>query len=124
MTDRRKKIVKLILRLLITTALLAWVFSRADLAQFGRTVSAARWPFLLGTWGFVVLFSLVQSKALQIILRRQECRVRLSTLFAATVATALYSVILPGLLSTGVKWYILKQDTGSGGRVHRAHDKT
>jgi len=117
MTDRRKRIVKLILRLIVTATLLVWVFSRADLGQFGRTISAARWSFLIGTWVFVVLFSIVQSMALQIILRKQDCHVRLTTLFGATVATALYSIILPGLLSTGVKWYILKKDTGKGSHV-------
>lgn len=117
MTERHKKIVKLVLRFLITIALLVWVFSRVGLGRFGHTLAAARWQYSLGTWAFVVLFSLVQSKALQFILRRQDCHVRVRTLFGASVATNLYSMFLPGMLSTGVKWYILKRETGKGTHV-------
>ncbi len=117
MTERHKKIIKLILRFLFTIILLVWVFSRVGLGQFWHTLATARWPYLLGSWICVVSFSIAQSKTLQIILRRQDCHVSVHTLFGASVATNLYSMFLPGMLSTGVKWYILKRETGKGTHV-------
>jgi uncharacterized membrane protein YbhN (UPF0104 family) len=40
--------------------------------------------------------------------------VGLHTLFTTTCVTAFYSLFLPGLASTGVKWYMLKRSTGKG----------
>jgi uncharacterized membrane protein YbhN (UPF0104 family) len=113
----RNKWFRLVARFLVAAILFAWVFSQVEIGQFGRTVSAARWHYLLGVWLLTVLFSLLQSYALQIILRRQGCPVGLHRLFAATCVTALYSLVLPGILSTGVKWYILKRSTGKGTNV-------
>jgi len=112
-----KRVAKLVLRLAGTAALLYWAFRQVDPGQFGQVLKTARWPFLVATWLCTVLFSLVQSAALRIVLRRQGCDVRLNTLFGASTVTAFYSLILPGLLSTGVKWYILKRDTGRGSHV-------
>jgi hypothetical protein len=39
------------------------------------------------------------------------------TIFKASAVTSLYSMILPGVLSTGAKWYILKKDSGKGSNV-------
>lgn len=117
MTVSPKKTIKLIARLLVTAVLLAWILHRVELAQLERAIVTARWQFLAGTWMFSLLFSITQSKALQIILRQHDCPVRLNTLFGATVATTLYSMFLPGMLSTGVKWYILKKETGRGTHV-------
>ncbi len=117
MSIRGNKWVKLAARFLVAAVLFAWVFSQVDIEQFGRTVSAARWHYLIGVWLLTVLFSLLQSYALQIILRRQGCPVGLHKLFAATCVTALYSLVLPGIVSTGVKWYILKRSTGKGTHV-------
>jgi len=111
------KWVRLVARFLVAAVLFAWVFSQVDIGQFWRTVSAAKWHYLIGVWGLTVLFSLLQSYALQVILRRQGCPVGLHMLFAATCVTALYSLVLPGILSTGVKWYILKRSTGKGTNV-------
>ena len=78
---------------------------------------ATRWQYLIGVWLATALFSLLQACALQIILRKQDCEVGLHSLFATTCVTAYYSLILPGIVSTGVKWYILKRSTGKGANV-------
>jgi hypothetical protein len=41
----------------------------------------------------------------------------MNTIFGASAVTLLYSMVIPGILSTGVKWYILKKDTGKGSNV-------
>ena len=117
MTDRTKRILSLSLRVLVAAILLGWVFTQVDFGQFARTVKAARWHFLIGLWTLNVVFSLLQSYALQIILRKQECRVGLDRLFAVSCVTALYSLVLFGIVSTGVKWYMLKRTTGKGTNV-------
>jgi len=117
MSIRINKWVKLVARFVVAAVLFAWAFSQVDVEQFWRTVSAARWHYLIGVWLLTVLFSLLQSCALQVILRKQGCPVGLNMLFAATCVTALYSLVLPGILSTGVKWYILKRSTGKGTSV-------
>jgi len=54
---------------------------------------------------------------MRLILKEQGCDVRIATLFGATAVRFLYSMVMPGMLSTGVKWYILKKDTGKGSNV-------
>ncbi len=54
---------------------------------------------------------------MKLILKKQSCTVATATIFGATAVTCLYSMILPGVLSTGVKWYILKKGTGKGSNV-------
>ncbi len=114
MSIRAKQVVKLLARLSVAAVLLVWVFRTVDLDQFRRTVQTARWDYLVGVWFLTALFSFLQAYALQIILREQDCRVGLHRLFAATCVTAYYSLILPGLVSTGIKWYLLKQSSGRG----------
>jgi uncharacterized membrane protein YbhN (UPF0104 family) len=109
-----KQIVRLILRITVAVLLLAWVFSHVDFTHFQQTVRAARWQYLLGVWGAAALLSWVQSVALWWILRKQDCDVSLNTIFGATCVTSLYGLVLPGIVSTGVKWYILKRTTGKG----------
>lgn len=117
MTSRGRQLAKLLARILITTALLVWVFRQVDLGQFLKTVRMARWEFLVGVWGLTVVLFWIRSIQMQFILRRQGCDVDCSTVFGATMITALYSLILPGVLSTGVKWYVLKRKTGQGGSI-------
>jgi uncharacterized membrane protein YbhN (UPF0104 family) len=117
MSDAARKIARFVLRLAVTAALLCWVARRIDFSQFRQAAHSIRWQFVVATWLLTAMFSLVQSVALRMILRRQDCRVRLNTLFGASTITALYSLILPGILSTGVKWYVLKRDTGKGSQV-------
>ena len=117
MTDRTKQFAKLLVRILITTGLLIWVFSKIDLEQFRQTVKTAKWWFLFAVWVLVVLIFWINSIKMQLILKKQDCNVSIATLFGASAITLFYSMIIPGILSTGVKWYILKKDTGKSSSV-------
>lgn len=117
MTIRTKKLAKLLIRILITSVLLFWVFSQIDLEQFRQTIKTARWHFLIAVWVLTVILFWIRSMKMQLILKKQSCNVAAATIFGATAVTCLYSMILPGALSTGVKWYILKKGTGKGSNV-------
>jgi len=117
MTDRTKQLAKLFIRILITTGLLLWVFSKIDLEQFRQTVKTARWWFLFAVWVLVVIIFWINSIKMQLILKKQDCNVSIATLFGVSAITLFYSMIIPGILSTGVKWYILKKDTGKSSSV-------
>jgi len=80
-------------------------------------MQAARWQFLIATWGLTALLFWIRSVKMKYVLKKQDCNVAIGTLFGATTVTALYSMIMPGMLSTGVKWYILKRITGKGSNV-------
>ncbi len=112
MTDRTKQFAKLLVRILITTGLLIWVFSKIDLEQFRQTVKTARWWFLIAVWVLVLIIFWINSIKMQLILKKQDCHVSIATLFGASAITLFYSMIIPAILSTGVKWYILKKVTG------------
>ena len=117
MALRIRPLCKLLIRLSITVALLLWVFARVDTEQFRQTVRAAKWQYLIGVWLSAALFFLVQSAVMKWILKKQDCEVGLNTIFGASSITTLYSLALPGILSAGVKWYILKRSTGKGANV-------
>ena len=117
MTTRSTQLAKLLIRLLITTGLLVWVFSQIDLGQFGLAVKTARWQLLIAVWVLTVIFFWIRSIKMQLILEKQDCKVGIATIFKASAVTSLYSMILPGVLSTGAKWYILKKDSGKGSNV-------
>ena len=117
MTDTIKQIAKLLIRILITVGLLIWVFSQVDFEQFLQTVKSARWQFLIAVWIFTVILFWIRSMKMRHILKKQDCLISTNTIFGATAVTCLYSMILPGILSTGVKWYILKKGTGKSSNV-------
>lgn len=117
MTTRTKQLTKLLVRILITTGLLLWVLRQIDFEQFRQTIKTARWQFLFAVWALTVLLFWIRSMRMRLILKKQDCDVATVTIFGATAVTCLYSMILPGLLSTGVKWYILKKGTGKPGNV-------
>jgi uncharacterized membrane protein YbhN (UPF0104 family) len=117
MSVRIRQILKFLVQVAVALVLLAWVFAKVDFAHFRETVQAARWQYLLGVWGSTALFSWVQSVALQRILRKQDCAISLNTIFGATCVTSLYGLVVPGFVSTGVKWYILRRTTGKGTNV-------
>ena len=117
MTTRTIQLAKLLIRILITTALLIWVFSQIDLEQFRQTIKTVRWQFLIAVWVLTVILFWIRSMKMRLILKKQGCNVATATIFGATAVTCLYSMIMPGMLSTGVKWYILKKDTGKGSNV-------
>ncbi len=117
MTTRNKQLVKLLIRVLITAGLLVWVFSQIDLEQFRQAVKTARWQLLIAVWVLTVIFFWIRSIKMQLILKKQDCKVGVATIFRASAVTSLYSMILPGVLSTGAKWYILTKDSGKGSNV-------
>jgi uncharacterized membrane protein YbhN (UPF0104 family) len=117
MSTRIRQFVKLQAKVSVAAVLLAWVFSKADLTDFRQAVHEAKWQYLFGVWGSTALFSWVQSVALRWILRKQDCEVSLNTIFGATCVTSLYGLVVPGFVSTGVKWYILRRTTGKGAHV-------
>ncbi|MFZ2147975.1 MAG: lysylphosphatidylglycerol synthase transmembrane domain-containing protein [Sedimentisphaerales bacterium] len=117
MTSTTKQLAKLLIRILITTGLLLWVFRQIDLEQFRQTIKTARWHFLIAVWVLTVILFWIRSMKMRLILKKQDCDVTAATIFGATAVTCLYSMILPGALSTSVKWYILKKGTGKGSNV-------
>ncbi len=117
MEDKTKRILKFLLRVLITGLLLVVVFSRVDLRQLGGAVKNARWLFLVIVWVLVAAAFWIRAVKLKIALRKQRCEVDVGTVFGASMVTTLYGLIMPGLLSTTVKWYILKRNTGKGSNV-------
>lgn len=112
-----KRFSKLVLRICITAVLLWFVLSRIDLKQFREVAKEAKWFYLFIVLGLGVVSFWIRAVKMQIILRKQQCDVGIGTVFGANAVTALYSLILPGLLSTTVKWYILKRNTGKGSNV-------
>jgi len=117
MTNRRKNILKLFIRVVGTIVLLAWVFGKLDFQQLGTVIKTAKWEFLIGVWLLKIAAFWVRSIKMRLILRKQACQVNTAKVFAASAMTALYSLVLPGALDTGVKWYILKKHTGKGSNV-------
>jgi len=117
MTTRSKQLIKLLIRILVTTGLLLWVFSQIDISQFGHAIRTAKWQLLIAVWALTVFFFWIRSVKMQLILKKQDCSSGIATIFKASAVTSLYSMILPGVLSTGAKWYILKKDTGKGSNV-------
>lgn len=117
MTTHSKQLVKLLFRVLIAAGLLVWVFSQIDLGQFRQAVNTARWQYLIAVWLLTIAIFWINSIKMKLILKKQDCSVGLNLLFGASAMTLLYGMIIPGILSTGVKWYILKKSTGKGSNV-------
>jgi uncharacterized membrane protein YbhN (UPF0104 family) len=111
------KYFKLAIRILVAFVLLALVFSRVDLQQLWQAVLTARIEYLLMVWAASFAFFAVRSFRLRLILKQQLLDIGTFTIFKISAATALYSLVLPGLMSTGVKWYILKKATGKGTNI-------
>jgi hypothetical protein len=117
MTTRTKKLIKFLIRILVTTILLIWVFKQVDLHQFGQTIKMARWHYLIVVWALAAVIFWFNAVRLRLILKKQGCDVKTANIFRASAITCLYSLVVPGFLSTGVKWYILTKDTGKWGNV-------
>lgn len=115
--ERTKQILKFLLRLLVTGFLLWLVLSRVDLQQVAQAATNARWQFLIIIWLLTILAFWLRAIRMRFILKKQGCQVTTAKIFGASSITMLYSLVIPGLLSTGVKWYILKQQTGKGSNV-------
>lgn len=117
MSTRSKQLVKILIRILITAGLLVWVFSQIDFGQFRQAVKTARWQLLIALWALTAVIFWINAFKIQLILKKQGCNVGLVMLFGASAMTQLYGMIIPGILSTGVKWYVLTKSTGKGSNV-------
>ncbi len=115
--DKTKRVLKLLLRFSVTAALLYLVFSRIDLARLTRSIRNTNYSLLIIVWALAVLACWVRSVKMRLILKKQRCDLATGKIFAASSVMTLYGLVLPGLLSTGVKWYILKQHTHKGSSV-------
>jgi len=111
------KYFKLAIRTLVTFVLLALVFRHVDQQQLWQTVRTARSEYLIILWAASLAFLALRSFRLRLILKQQSLDIGTFTIFKVSAATSLYSLVLPGLMSTGVKWYILKKATGKGTNI-------
>jgi uncharacterized membrane protein YbhN (UPF0104 family) len=117
MNKRCKQILKFIAKLSVTAVLLYWVFRQINYEEFSQALKTAQWRFLWIVWGTTVLSYWLLSVKMVMILKKQDCPASTGLLFGASAITALYSMVLPGILDAPVKWYILKRHTGKGSNV-------
>jgi uncharacterized membrane protein YbhN (UPF0104 family) len=117
MTDTNKKLLKLFIRIAVTSGLLIWVFHRIDRQQLVEALKEARWHFLIAVWILIAAIYWIESIKLRLILKKQGCVLHNTVIFRASAIAAFYSMIMPGMLSMGLKWYILKKRTGKGTNV-------
>lgn len=117
MTERTKRVLKLLLRVAVTAGLLWLILSRIDLGGLTQAVRRARWTYILLSWAVGIGTYWIRAARLRFILEKQDCHVPTRTIFNASAVTTLYSLILPGVISVGVKWYILRSFTGQAARV-------
>lgn len=109
--------VKLSIRIAVTSGLLLAVFAQVDRKQFWQAIPTARVEYLALLWLSSIAFLALRAAKMKYILQQQSLNVGLFMLFKVSAVTSLYSLILPGLISSGAKWYILKKATGKGTAV-------
>lgn len=114
MSKRLKTILIYSAKLAVTAILLVWVFKQTDTQQLRKAFSQVRWDLVVWVWMINVLAFWVLSYNMHHILKQQGCRAGTWILFAVSAVTALYGLVLPGLVDSSVKWYILKRHTGKG----------
>jgi glycosyltransferase 2 family protein len=114
MRQRANKLFKFIMKLAVTAGLLLWVFSRIDSQQLLVAMKSARWEFVIAVWLLGITSVWIRSIKMNFILKNRGCNIRVRTLFGVSLVTFFYGMVLPGVLSTTVKWYILKKGTGKG----------
>ncbi len=118
MGTRAKQFIKLFLQITVTAGLLFWVFRQESIrGQFWQTVWTARWEYLILVWLLTLLYYWISSVKLQIILREQGIQAGRGLIFGASAIAAMYGLVVPGILSTAAKWYILEKDTRRGSAV-------
>jgi uncharacterized membrane protein YbhN (UPF0104 family) len=117
MTDTSKKIFKFIVRIAGTTILLVLVLSKIDLSELASSIGSIKFRYILPAWGLALVTLWLRSVKMKLILQRQNCHVESRKVFAAQAVTSLYNLIIPGFISTGVKWYIIRGYTGMGHKV-------
>ena len=117
MLEQRKQILKFIAKLIITAALLTWVFFQVDFGQLAQAIREAQWSLLWLVWGLTIVAYWILSIKMRLILKKLDCQAGTGTLFGASAVTALYGMVLPGVFDTPIKWYILRRHTGKGSNV-------
>ncbi|MHC4215685.1 MAG: lysylphosphatidylglycerol synthase transmembrane domain-containing protein [Planctomycetota bacterium] len=111
------KYFKLAIRILVTFGLLILVLSYVDQQQLRQAVEAARIEYLVILWGASLAFFVLRSFKMRLILKQQALDIGTFTIFKVSAVTLLYSFVLPGFMSSGIKWYILKKATGKGTNI-------
>jgi hypothetical protein len=117
LNEKNKKNAKLLVRILITTLLLTWVFTKIDFQQFTDSVKKARWYFLILSWAVTLIIFWVAAFTMRLIMKRLDCEVNTGTVFWASAITSLYGMVLPGILDVSAKWYVLKLHTGKPSHI-------
>lgn len=117
MSSRAKNILKYGVKLAVTVLLLFLVFRQTNRADLKEAFTQARWSMVLWVWLVNLLGFWLLSFNMHQILKRQDCHASTLALFATSSVTALYGLVLPGMLDSSVKWYILRRHTGKGTQV-------
>ncbi|MHC4475553.1 MAG: lysylphosphatidylglycerol synthase transmembrane domain-containing protein [Planctomycetota bacterium] len=117
MTDTSKKLLKLTVRIAGTSVLLIWVFSKIEFSQIAASIGSTKLSYVAAAWALSLVTCWLRSVKMRLILERQDCRLNTSKIFAATAVTALYNLLMPGFISSAVKWYIIRSHTGKGHKV-------
>jgi len=114
---QKKNLIKLAVRAVVTVALLIWVFAKIDVRQLLDITKQVNWLLLVVIWIVTLAGFWIQSYKMKLILKKQGCHVDVATIFGVSAVTALYGMVLPGLLDVSVKWYALKRHTGKPSNV-------
>lgn len=117
MTTELTRILKIILRLLVTTSMLALAFRNIDSTAFLNALKTAKWQFFAAASIVTVIFFWLNSIKTRCIFKKLNCDIQTKTLFAVSSITSLYTLFIPGLLTNSIKWYILKKETSKGAQV-------
>jgi len=117
MNDKERTVLKILFRLAVTIVLLAIVTRSIDLNEVWRAALHVRLPYLAVVFTLYAFSFWVRSYRFRLILKLLDLSVSTLKIFLASSVTMLYSLGLPGLASTGVKWYILKEHTGKASHV-------
>ena len=112
-----KKLFRLSLRLTVTIILLVLIFRKIGWEALSNPIRTAQWEFLIGACAIELLSSWLNAIKLRSLLGKLGCEIQTIKVFSASTISSLYSMFLPGFLSTGAKWYLLKKDSGMGTAV-------
>ncbi len=112
-----KNLFKLAAKAAVTIILLTWVFSNINFQQFADACRQARWQILILTWAVTAISLWLQSFKMWFILKKLDCKINLNTVVGSSAVTALYGLVLPGMLDSSVKWYVLQKSTGKPSNV-------
>src|SRR3989339_721105 len=106
MSVTKKQLIKLIPRFLVAISLLAWVFTQINFHQLTTAIKGAKWQFFIANCILGLLYYWINSIKMKLILKKQDCDVSIGILFETSSIATLYSLVMPGLLSSAVKWYL------------------